>query len=393
MSLTTQLHGGALAAWCAANLPGTERLAAEVTARARQYRPVRPDGQVPAEHWAAIGGAFGQRLAFLVQQAPPYYALYGLVRAGIASRPWADVTASLFPTHAGLPAELAAKALELRPTPDGWADLGEPMGTAVLETPDEPVLSEFFARLLGYLREHAPAGQLGGRGVEAGLARACAVLSGWEDAYRSATLPAELLALHQRGGYTVEQLRAAIPEHHVSELVALAEQMRTTGALEKLRRSAGDPPPGQPLGTAGPVIVNHWADGDLITGRTLWDVKTVVRVDHAERLARWLWQLLAYTWLDTADTWGIRSVGLYLARHGALISWPLTRFTATILGGRPEAAVREEFLTVAARAVAEEGAEPPGPWRERPAAAPVDGRDQPAHTGQHRGLLARLRRR
>lgn len=146
MSLTTQLHGGRLAAWCAANLPGTERLAAEVTAAARTHRPVRPDGQVPAEHWAAIGGAFGQRLAFAVQQAPPYYALYGLVRAGIASRPWADVTASLFPTHAGLPAELAAKALELRPTPGGWADLGDPAGTGVVETPDEPVLSEFFAR-------------------------------------------------------------------------------------------------------------------------------------------------------------------------------------------------------------------------------------------------------
>ncbi|NKQ59049.1 hypothetical protein HFP15_40025 [Amycolatopsis sp. K13G38] len=393
MSLTTQLHGGPLAAWCAANLPGTERLAAEVTAAARRYRPVRPDGQVPAEHWAAIGGAFGQRLAFLVQQSPPYYALYGLVRAGIASRPWADVTASLFPTHAGLPVELAAKALELRPTPGGWADLGDPMGTAVLETPDEAVLSEFFARLLGYLRDHAPVGQLGGRGVEAGLARACAVLSGWEDAYRSATLPGELLALHERGGYTVEQLRAVIPEHHVTELVALAEQMRTTGALETLRRSAGDPPPEQPLGTAGPVIVNHWADGDLITGRTLWDVKTVVRVDHPDRLARWLWQLLAYAWLDTADTWGIRSVGLYLARHGALVSWPLTRFTATILGGRPEAAVREEFLTVAARAVAEEGAEPPGPWRPRPAAQAEEGTASPADAGHRRGLLPRLRRR
>lgn len=393
MSLTTQLHGGALAAWCAANLPGTERLAAEVTVRARQYRPVRPDGQVPAEHWAAIGGAFGQRLAFLVQQAPPYYSLYGLVRAGIVSRPWADVTASMFPTHAGLPAELAAKALELRPTPNGWADLGEPMPTGVLDATDEPVLSEFFARLLGYLGEHAPTGQLGGRGVEAGLARACAVLSGWEDAYRSATLPAELLELHRRGGYSVDQLRAAVPEDHVAELVALVEQMRTTGALEKLRRTAGDPPAGQPLGTAGPVIVNHWADGDLITGRTLWDVKTVVRTDNTERTARWLWQLLAYAWLDTADTWGIRSVGLYLARHGALVSWPLSRFTATITGGRDVDAVREEFLTVAARAVAEEGAEPPGPWQQRPETPPAGEHRPAAEAGQRRGLLSRLRGR
>lgn len=393
MSLTTQLHGGALAAWCVENLPGTERLAAEVTAAARRHRPVRPTGQVPVEHWAAIGGAFGQRLAFLVQQAPPYYALYGLVRAGIASRPWADVTASMFATHAGLPKELAARALELRPTPDGWADLGQAVGNGVLETPDELVISEFFARLLGYLREHVPTGQLAGRGAEAGVARACAVLSGWEDAYRSASLPPELLAVHQSGRYTVDELRATVPEHHVTELVALAEQMRNTGAVDQLRRTAGAPPPGQPLGIAGPVIVNHWADGDLITGHTLWDVKTVVRVDHPERLARWLWQLLAYSWLDTADTWGIRSVGLYLARHGALISWPLEKFAAALLDGRPVASAREEFLTLAARAVAEEGAVPPGPWRPRPSGQAGQPAKNAGQTADKPGLLSRFLQR
>lgn len=385
MSLTTQLQSGQLAAWCAANLPGTTQLATEVTETARQRRPVRPAGHVGAEHWAAIGGAFGQRLAFLVQQAPPYYALYGLVRAGIVSRAWADVTASLFPTHTALPAKGAARALELRPTPDGWADLGEPMGTAINEAPEEPILSHFFDRLLAYLDKHTPPGQLTSPGAEAGLARACTVISGWEDAYRAGTLPAELLALHQRGGYTVEQLHTSAPEKHVTELVELSRQLHTSGSLTRFRHTAGDPPAEQPLGTAGPVIVNHWADGDIITGDTLWDVKTVIRVDHPERLARWLWQLLGYAWLDTADTWGIRSVGLYLARHGVLISWPLQRFTTTMLEGRSEEAARTEFLDIATRVITQEGGTPPGPWRSRPV--------EQVEANQRRGLRMKLHRK
>jgi hypothetical protein len=393
MSLTTQLHGGELARWCAENFVSTRFVAARVTSAAQGHRPVRPTGQVGAEHWAAIGGAFGQRLAFLVQPAPPYYALYGLVRAGIVSRSWADAVAARFPTHTALPPAAAGRALELRPAPGGWADLGPAVGTSVRgEDTDEAVLGEFFGRLIDYLGQHAPAGTLGSPGAEAGLARACAVISGWEDAYRSQTLPAELLELHRRGRFTVEELRAIVAEPVVTELVALARQLHTSGALAELRRAAGDPAPGQALGTAGPVFVHHWADGDLLVGRTLWDVKTVVRVDNPERVERWLWQLVAYAWLDTEDRWGIRSVGLYLARHGVLVSWGLQTFADWMLGrtGAADGGAREEFLTVARKVIREEGATPPGPWKTRMERLAAHVAPEPPPTSQ--GPLGRFRK-
>src|SRR5690348_15474975 len=73
MSLTSQLHGGELEAWCRANLAGTGSVISRVQTMAAPRKPVRPVGQVGLEHWPAVGGAFGQRLAFLVEAAPPYY--------------------------------------------------------------------------------------------------------------------------------------------------------------------------------------------------------------------------------------------------------------------------------------------------------------------------------
>jgi hypothetical protein len=98
------------------------------------------------------------------------------------------------------------------------------------------------------------------------------------------------------------------------------------------------------------VFVEQWADGDLLiptadpgAGMRLLDVKTVISVRDPDRAARWLWQLLGYVWLDEADRYRIRAFGLYLARHGALISWPLDRFAAALLDGRNVDAAATNF--------------------------------------------------
>jgi hypothetical protein len=96
VSLTGQLTGGELGRWCAANLTGAAALADEVTAAVAGVRPVRPAARVDdAEHWATVGGAFGVRLAFATQHAPPYYALLGAHRASLVIA--ADVYASTRP--------------------------------------------------------------------------------------------------------------------------------------------------------------------------------------------------------------------------------------------------------------------------------------------------------
>jgi hypothetical protein len=98
-------------------------VADEVATAAADARPVRPHRVDDPAHWAtiggALGGALGQRLAFATHHAPPYYALLGAHRAGLAD--WATLQrcAAGFPTHAGLDPRRAARANQLRPLPAG----------------------------------------------------------------------------------------------------------------------------------------------------------------------------------------------------------------------------------------------------------------------------------
>jgi hypothetical protein len=367
MSLTTQLNEGELARWFASRLPGTGAAVESVARAGAGHQPIRPAGQVAQHHWAAVGGTLGVRLALLVQHAPPYYSLLGLAGGGIVTRRWADLTAATWPTHRRLPAAAQAMALQHRPTLTDWIDLGPGKDPGFDDTTQERLLSDFFDRTQRNLEENAPAGQLASPTVEAGVLRACYVLSSWEDIYRSGTLIDTLLALHERGSYEMEELRALAPEPVIAELLRLLTLTRTSGVLQQWRDAAGRPGPGLPLGVAAPVIVDNWADGDLLVGRpntagghTLVDVKTVVRVDHPQRTARWLWQVLGYAWLDVTDRWGIESVALYFARHGLQLTWPVEELAEELAGpGVSVDALRSEFLTLADRVITEEGASLP----------------------------------
>ncbi|MGI9000149.1 MAG: hypothetical protein ACR2GH_00625 [Pseudonocardia sp.] len=346
VSLTGQLTGGELGRWCAANLTGTTRLADDVTAAAANLRPIRPSRVDDPQHWATVGGALGQRLAFATHHAPPYYALLGTHRAGLAD--WATLgrCATRFPTHTGLDPTRAGRANQLRPLPDGrWLDLDtEPgdryTGRATAGTRTGLVV-DLTERLVAYLATHTPPGRLADtHGAEAVLARVCVVLTDWETAYRTGQLPAHLVPLYANPDTTVPDLLAAVPTHQVAELVELTARAHQSGVLARLAHAAATPTTAAhpaPRGISGPVFVEHWADGDLLMpaapgdGTVLLDVKTVTSARDPERVGRWLWQLLGYTWLDPGDHYRIRDVGLYLARHGTLITWPLDQFAAALL--------------------------------------------------------------
>lgn len=383
MSLTSQLSGGALAGWCAERFSGSADVTSTITAEARRVRPVRPvrpDGSVDLEHWAAIGGAFGARLAALVQPAPPYYALHGLVRAGLVSREWADEQAALHPTHSQLPAHQREMALDIRPTPAGWLTLE---ATGLLDTrsdaqriaeeflrphasphhrgyPAEPALADLFERTRNYQARHAPPGNLGSPGAEAGLARIFWLFNMFEEVYRSGRVGDAIDRLFRPTVPSVEKMRAAASDAVVAELVELAQRLSESGSLHQLHRLAENPEPGRSLGIAGPMFVNHWADGDLLltssASSTLIDVKTVAKTSDADRTTRWLWQLVAYAWLDIADRYRIRTVGLYLARHGLLLTWPLDDLTRTLLSGHDTDTARTDFRALATQVLTGEGA-------------------------------------
>jgi hypothetical protein len=351
VSLTSQLHHGVLGDWCAASLVGTAVLIDQVQAAVAGCSPVRPVGRVDGEHWARIGGAFGQRFAFVVDHGPPWPAYAGTANAGLLGGQMLHTVVTRWP---GVP-DLGADPLD------------NELGTA------DALIQSFTDQLVDYLGEHAPPGTIAStRRAEEILARACWVLSGWEDAYRGGGLPPEISRAHQELSPTLAEddaqatgaaanvLLLHTPVHVTQELVTLVGRLHGSGALDQLRALAGNPPPGASLGCTQPVFVPHWADGDVIVGRTLLDCKTVITVRDRDRIARWLYQLLGYAWLDnTADRYGIRSVGLYLARHGVLVTWPLEYFEQILLhtpGSVP--AARREFLDYAYEAIELEGAEP-----------------------------------
>jgi hypothetical protein len=362
VSLTSQLHGHEIERWCAEWFSGTATVVDQVVAAAREAgRPVRPAGNVGREHWADVGGAFGQRLADLVDPAPPYGALLGMIRAGWLSWDQAHEQAAAYPSHREVDGEYRARALSLRRTPDGWLDLGP---TRDLREPDPAAgaaLVELLERTRSYQAEHAPVGQLGAPGVEAGLARSAWVVAAAEGIHRSGHVDERLADVLRRGG-RAEQLRAIPSEPVVAELVELVGRLRTAGVLDELRRLAGDPAPGHPWGVAAPTFVPGWADGDLLVGTadatTLIDVKTVISLSDADRIARWCWQILAYAWLDTEDLHRIRAVGLYLARHGALIRWDLETLADQLLGHAGPAQrqrARRAFEAMATEVIRAEG--------------------------------------
>ena len=80
------------------------------------------------------------------------------------------------------------------------------------------------------------------------------------------------------------------------------------------------------------------AEADLIAGGVLIDVKTRLgtkskaglRVDGVAAVD--LYQLLAYALLDASDAYKITAIGIYSARYGRLVTWPLEYVISAMAG-------------------------------------------------------------
>lgn len=73
------------------------------------------------------------------------------------------------------------------------------------------------------------------------------------------------------------------------------------------------------------------ADADVIVDRCLIEFKTAIDPNRISK-ASWPWQLLGYALLDYDDGYGLDAVGLYLARRGLLVRWPIAEFAAALAG-------------------------------------------------------------
>jgi hypothetical protein len=367
VSMTTHLApGGELARWCQETFPGTAALVDRVMAAARTAEdPVRPYGRVTAEHGAEVAAAFGRRLADLVDPAPPYAALLGMLDAAWSTVEQAHAQAASYPSHAVLDDQQRARALSMRRTATGWVDLGPPRGQRTVDPAAAAVMIDLLERTRAYQAQHAPTGTIAAPGVEAGLARSAWVLAACERAHRSGRVDPRLARVLREGG-TANELRALPTESTVDEVVELIRRLRTSRVEDQLRALAEHPLSGRALGVAAPALVPGRVDGDLLVGTpqetTLIEVTTPVSVTDPGRVAIWLWQALAHAWLDVHDRHHIRRVGLYLARHGVLLTWSLDDFGDLLLDASDTSLrhrVHDQFLDLAAPVIRAEGGAAP----------------------------------
>jgi hypothetical protein len=86
------------------------------------------------------------------------------------------------------------------------------------------------------------------------------------------------------------------------------------------------------------------ADFDLLVDGCLIDVKATKDVGSLGGIP-WAWQLLGYVLLDYEDALAVRSLGLYLARQGLLVEWPLDDFCEMLGASKPSplADLRKDF--------------------------------------------------
>jgi hypothetical protein len=86
------------------------------------------------------------------------------------------------------------------------------------------------------------------------------------------------------------------------------------------------------------------ADADVILDALLLDLKTT---KHADPKRPELWQLAGYALADFEDEYAIERVGLYYARFGSLVSWPLNRYLDLLAGSKVNfAELRQSFASM-----------------------------------------------
>lgn len=187
----------------------------------------------------------------------------------------------------------------------------------------EECLDEFFgATVPATVEALQPVGRALARTEEHALAEVCYILALFEQLYRGGARAwtSSPLRAHgpkvdwaEVGGARLPTSPVGVPELVAEDVARLSWRFYDT-QRDLMRGQAVLNPT-----FAGSRDVGG-ADADLIVDRCLIDVKTTTK----PRLeARTLYQLLGYVLLDYDGRYDVDSVGIYLARQGILVRWPL----------------------------------------------------------------------
>ncbi|MEV4072039.1 UvrD-helicase domain-containing protein [Nonomuraea fuscirosea] len=176
-----------------------------------------------------------------------------------------------------------------------------------------------------------------GRHDEDTVTRLCYVAAFFENIARTGHLHRFSLLANATTATDLTSLTAATPAYVLDDIghqMRLAEQ--PLAALRAL-------PPAKRI--CGPIFAGSadlgGADADYILDGLLLDCKAT---RHPRKLGREeIYQLAGYLLLDYDDTYGIDSVGLYLSRQGALITWDAPEFLQRLGARMPISQLRDRL--------------------------------------------------
>lgn len=217
-----------------------------------------------------------------------------------------------------------------------------PIDAAIVDMSEGPfysfdVIHAFFQSLERTLEQVQPVGRRLAGDAERQLARHCFILGLFEEPFRSSR--------YQEGPLMVPTPRRSLAEllavpldPWIDDLCALFNLFYDRYHFLLSRPHVLNPT------FAGSGDVGG-ADADLIVDGCLIDIKTT---KQSSVEADWLRQIAGYLLLDYEDRYQIQQVGLYMARHGLLLSWPTEQFLREMTGDTSVsvATLRQEFLAV-----------------------------------------------
>jgi len=213
--------------------------------------------------------------------------------------------------------------------PDGTLVTWEPSPRPAHFGPSPAVVGEFFAQVDHFVTTYSPQGRQLSESGEETLARYCLILALFEEVYRAFGAPYfDSPLFHLGKDASAADLLALASADQVADLRALWNGLLATVDL------------GYESVIYNPVLGfgSFGADADLILDDCLLELKTSQR----PQLAQYLRQLLGYVLLDTEDRYGIRRIGLYLARQRCLVTFSLHDLLIGSTGDRKQGRIRLE---------------------------------------------------
>lgn len=284
--------------------------------------------------FARIGWALDYRLRLYFKASSPFdtTAVRGAVQ--MAQRPeiveeTAFIYDLIFNTSSGHPTALseAERRLYVLDNMDAVMELTERLDRDGLSGGLAPIPCGFAAlgrAMISEIEQIAPVGRTLNANEERRLCGLCYLLGHFESArYHPEAIESNRAVARIANLKDVEAQLAIVPEAALEDVSAMS--LRFAESARNLLGQKAVVDPHFPFGSRGWSV----ADADLVVGSTLIEIKTSRTLPTG---IPFIYQLVGYLLADADDAYELTDVGWYLARHGTLVTWPVTEFLDKLAG-------------------------------------------------------------